>query len=109
MRHGKVEVLQFIFMVSSMSDDARERGQARYEQLFGKKRKFGPDDTSLDEFTVDHLFANVWSRPQLEMRQRSMITVALLAALGREHELVSHIKGARRLGITAEEVIELMI
>jgi 4-carboxymuconolactone decarboxylase len=109
MLHGKMSVLQLILMEASMTDDSRERGQAMYEQLFGKKRKFGPDATSLDEFTIDHLFANVWSRPQLEMRQRSMITVALLAALGREHELVSHIKGARHLGITDEEIIEIMI
>jgi 4-carboxymuconolactone decarboxylase len=73
--------------------DARERGQAVYKKLFGEKRKSKPDDTVLDDFTIEHLFADVWSRPNLEMRQRSMITVAMLAALGRDRELERHIEG----------------
>ena len=92
-----------------MSDNARERGQAIYKQLFGDEKKFKPDDTALDEFTIDHLFADVWGRPELPMRQRSMITVALLAALGRDRELAKHIDGALKLGVTRDEVIEIMI
>jgi alkylhydroperoxidase/carboxymuconolactone decarboxylase family protein YurZ len=54
------------------------------KKLFGEERKSKPDDTALDNFTIEHLFADVWSRPNLQMRQRSMITVALLAASGRD-------------------------
>ena len=43
------------------------------------------------------------------MRQRSMITVALLAGLGRDRELEKHIEGALHLGITRDEIIEIMI
>jgi 4-carboxymuconolactone decarboxylase len=92
-----------------MSDSARERGQAIYKKLFGDEREFKPDDTALDEFTIDHLFAGVWSRPQLPIRQRSLITVALLAALGRDRELAKHVDGALNLGVTRDEVIEVMI
>ena|SRR6266478_3845396 len=92
-----------------MSDSARERGQAVYKKLFGRKKKFERDHTALDEFTTDHLFANVWGRPNLEMRQRSIITVALLAALGRDRDLKRHIEGALHLGITRDEIIETMI
>jgi 4-carboxymuconolactone decarboxylase len=92
-----------------MSDSARERGQAVYKKLFDRKKKFERDHTALDEFTIDHLFADVWSRPNLEMRQRSMITVALLAALGRDRELARHIEGALNLGISLDEIIEIMI
>ena|SRR5438874_1325158 len=92
-----------------MNDSARERGQAVYKKLFGKKKKFERDHTALDELTIDHLFANVWSRPNLQMRQRSMITVALLAALGRDRELVRHIEGAFNLGITRDEITEIVI
>jgi 4-carboxymuconolactone decarboxylase len=91
-----------------MSDSARERGQAVYKKLFGEERKSKPGDIVLDEFTIDHLFANVWSRPNLEMCQRSMITVALLAALGRDRELKRHIEGALHLGIARDEIIEIM-
>ena len=92
-----------------MSGDARERGQAVYKKLFGEERKPKHDDTALDDFTIDHLFADVWSRPKLPMRQRSLITMALLAALGRDRELAKHIEGALNLGITRDEVIEIMI
>ncbi len=43
------------------------------------------------------------------MRQRSMITVALLAALGRDRELERHIEGALHLGISRDEIIEIML
>jgi|SRR6266850_1825427 4-carboxymuconolactone decarboxylase len=92
-----------------MSDSAREKGQAVYKKLFGEERESKPDDTALDGMTIDHLFAGVWSRPNLQMRQRSMITVALLAALGRDRELKRHIEGALHLGITRDEIIEIML
>jgi 4-carboxymuconolactone decarboxylase len=92
-----------------MSDSARERGQVVYKQLFGEKREPKPHDTAIDDFTIEHLFADVWSRPNLEMRQRSMITVAMLAVLGRDRELERHIEGALHLGITHDEIIEIMI
>ena len=90
-----------------MNNSARERGQAVYKKLFGEKRESKPDDTALDDFTIEHLFTDVWSRPNLQMRQRSMITVALLAALGRDRELPRHIEGALNLGITRDEIIEI--
>jgi 4-carboxymuconolactone decarboxylase len=92
-----------------MNDNARERGQAVYKKLFGEERESKPDDTALDDMTIEHLFADLWSRPNLQMSQRSMITVALLAALGRDRELARHIEGALHLGISREEVIEIMI
>jgi 4-carboxymuconolactone decarboxylase len=92
-----------------MSDSAKESGQAVYKKLFGEERESKPDDTALDDFTIEHLFADVWSRPNLEMRQRSIITVALLAGLGRDRELARHIEGALNLGITRDEIIEIMI
>ena len=87
---------------------ARQRGQRTYKQYFGHKRRMkGADD--LAKFTIDHLFANVWSRPGLSLRNRSMITVALLAAQGRDDELRSHLQGAANQGISAIEIEEIMI
>jgi alkylhydroperoxidase/carboxymuconolactone decarboxylase family protein YurZ len=45
----------------------------------------------------------------ISMRERSMITVALLAAQGRHEELISHIRGARDQGISKEQILEIMI
>jgi 4-carboxymuconolactone decarboxylase len=46
------------------------------------------------------LFGKVWTRPGLEMQERSMITLAGLIALNRENELRLHFRGARNLGIS---------
>lgn len=89
-------------------ETARERGLRIYEEVFGSPRSMeGADD--LAEMTVDHLFANVWSRPALNPRDRSLITVALLAAQGRDDELRSHLRGAENQGISEAEVQEIMI
>jgi 4-carboxymuconolactone decarboxylase len=100
-----------LFAKEERMDDreAWQRGQDQYRRLFGKERESREYDTDLDDFTIKHLFANVWSRPQLSMRERSMITVALLAALGRDNELRSHVKGADHQGITRDQLIEIMI
>ena len=92
-----------------MNDNARERGQAVYKKLFGEEKESKTDDTALDDMTIEHLFADVWSRPNMQMRERSVITVALLAALGRDRELERHIDGALNLGISRDEIIEIMI
>jgi alkylhydroperoxidase/carboxymuconolactone decarboxylase family protein YurZ len=86
-----------------------KRGQAAYKQLFGDEREFKCDETAVDDFTIEHPFADVWSRPNLQMRERSMITVALLAASGTDRELARHLEGGTNLGITQAEIIEIMI
>ena len=90
-------------------------GQEMYEMLFGKPAKLPL--IGLREFTVNHLFAHVWSRSRppidearmISLKQRSMITVSLLAAQGRSEELESHIRGALHQGISKEQVLEIMI
>jgi alkylhydroperoxidase/carboxymuconolactone decarboxylase family protein YurZ len=51
----------------------------------------------------------VWSRPGLDRRTRSLITIALLAALGQEHELGTHIRATRNTGATMDEVREALL
>jgi 4-carboxymuconolactone decarboxylase len=65
---------------------------------------------SLAEMTIDHLFADVWSREKyLSTKERSMITVALLAAQGRDDELQTHIGGAMNQGLKYAHIQEIMI
>jgi 4-carboxymuconolactone decarboxylase len=54
-------------------------------------------------------FGMFWSRPNLAIRDRSLCTVAQLAALGRTEELKAHLAGALNLGIKREELIEVLM
>jgi 4-carboxymuconolactone decarboxylase len=54
-------------------------------------------------------FGMFWNRPNLALRDRSLITVAMLAALGRQEELAGHLRGALNVGITREELIEVLM
>ena len=54
-------------------------------------------------------WGDVWSRDGLDRRTRSAMTLALLAALGRDHELEMHIRAARRNGLTSEEIGEVFL
>jgi alkylhydroperoxidase/carboxymuconolactone decarboxylase family protein YurZ len=51
----------------------------------------------------------LWSRPGLAVRDRSLVTVAQLAALGKLDELRAHLAGARSLGISQEELVEVLM
>jgi 4-carboxymuconolactone decarboxylase len=88
--------------------EARQRGQAVIKQLFGQERDMS-NPTAWDEITLDHLFGTIWSRPQLPIRDRSLIVVAALTALGKEPQLKRHLQGALNQGITREQIIEIMI
>jgi 4-carboxymuconolactone decarboxylase len=54
-------------------------------------------------------FGMFWSRPELPVRDRSLITVAMLAALGRQDELRGHLAGARNVGVSKEELVEVLM
>lgn len=56
-----------------------------------------------------YAWGEVWSRPGLDRRSRSMITLALLATLGHDHELAMHVRAAIRNGLTAEEISEVLL
>ncbi|MCL8382886.1 MULTISPECIES: carboxymuconolactone decarboxylase family protein [Xanthobacter] len=60
----------------------------------------------LAELTDNVLFGDIWERPGLAKRDRSLITVAALIALNRPDQLRSHIALARRNGVTEEEIVE---
>jgi 4-carboxymuconolactone decarboxylase len=60
----------------------------------------------LAELTDDVLFGDVWERPGLVKRDRSLITVAALIALNRPEQLRSHVQLARQNGVTETELVE---
>ena len=58
---------------------------------------------------MDYAFGDVWSRPQLSRRDRSLIVISALTALNMKHELEIHIGGALNHGLTPVEIQEVMI
>jgi 4-carboxymuconolactone decarboxylase len=69
---------------------------------------FGGIAPALAGYTENVLFGEVWERPGLSKRDRSLITVATLTALYRTNELPGHLKRALDNGVTRDELIEVM-
>jgi 4-carboxymuconolactone decarboxylase len=73
-----------------------------------KRSPFADVAPALGDYTDNVLFGEVWERPGLSKRDRSLITVATLVALYRTNELPFHIKRALENGVTKEELAELI-
>ena len=61
------------------------------------------------ELITRYAWGAVWGRPGLDRRSRSMITLGVLAALGRENEIEMHVRGAIRNGVTPAEIGEVLM
>jgi 4-carboxymuconolactone decarboxylase len=66
-------------------------------------------DADFQRFITEMAWGSVWSRPDLDRRTRSLITVSILAALGREHELALHLRASRNTGVTDREITEALL
>jgi 4-carboxymuconolactone decarboxylase len=92
-----------------------ERGlQVRREVLgddYVDRHMAAPDgfDRPLQELITEVAWGRVWDRPGLGRRERSLITVAMLTALGRPDELAVHVAAALRNGVTSEELQEALL
>jgi 4-carboxymuconolactone decarboxylase len=64
---------------------------------------------ALGSFAIDHVLGDLWSRPQLSRRDRSLIVVTFLASIGSTEELGLHVRGALNHGLTREEVEEIIL
>ena len=74
----------------------------------GARQAFGHVAPKLAEVTDEVLFGDVWRRPGLSPRDRSMITVASLISLYRINELPFHMKTALNNGVTKDELLEVI-
>jgi 4-carboxymuconolactone decarboxylase len=72
------------------------------------RKAFGHIAPALAEYTDDVLFGDVWERPGLSPRDRSLITVSSLVSLYRINELPFHVRKALENGVTREELIEVV-
>jgi 4-carboxymuconolactone decarboxylase len=71
------------------------------------RKAIGDIAPKLAELTDEVLFGDIWARPGLAPRERSIATVAALIALNRTEQLPFHLRRARDNGLTDEELIEL--
>lgn len=98
-----------------MSDDPYEEGmRVRREVLGDEHVDRAIEDTTkftaaFQEFITRNAWGAVWTRDGLDRRTRSAITLAILTALGREHELAMHVRAARTNGLTPEEISEVLL
>jgi 4-carboxymuconolactone decarboxylase len=81
-------------------------GPANTQQPRPSQAAIGDFAPKLAELTDNVLYGDIWERPQLSKRDRSLITVAALIALNRPDQLRSHLRIARQNGVTEEELIE---
>ena len=64
---------------------------------------------TFDELVTRHAWGNTWQRDGIDLRTRSIVTVSMLVALGRMHELKIHVRGALNNGVTPAELQEIFL
>jgi 4-carboxymuconolactone decarboxylase len=95
--------------------------ESRYEQGLRVRREvLGADhvaraqeqttafDADFQRFITETAWGSVWARPDLDRRMRSLVTIGILAALGRE-ELALHLRASRNTGATPREIAEVLL
>ena len=98
-----------------MENELYEKGMQTRREVLGdvyvdKAEKMKTDlDKDFQEYLTNNVWGAVWSRPGLTKRERSMITIALLTALGHEAELAFHIRATKNTGATEEDVKEVLL
>ena len=75
-----------------------ERAQARTTEF----------DADFQRFITETAWGSVWARPDLDRRTRSLVTIAILAALGRE-ELALHLRASRNTGVDPHDIAEVLL
>jgi 4-carboxymuconolactone decarboxylase len=98
-----------------MTDDPYDEGMRVRREVLGDEHVDRAVETATDftepfqDFITRFVWGSVWTRDGLDRRTRSAITLAVLTALGRDHELAMHVRAARRNGLTADEISEVLL
>lgn len=98
-----------------MSKEIFERGLAIRKDVLGKEfveKSFASADEfnlPMQELTTEYCWGYVWGREELPRKTRSMLNLAMIAALNRPHELKMHIKGALKNGVSKIEIREIFL
>ena len=81
-------------------------GDAHVERAEANKTPF---DADFQRYITEAAWGTVWTRPGLDRRTRHLITLAMVAALGKEHELALHIRATQNTGVTVDELKEVFM
>lgn len=81
-------------------------GNAHVDRAEANKTSF---DADFQQFITETAWGTIWSRPGLDRKTRHLLTIAMMAALGKEHELAMHIRATQNTGVTPEEVKEVLL
>jgi 4-carboxymuconolactone decarboxylase len=91
---------------TGMATRRRVLGDAHVDRAEASKTAF---DAPFQAMITDAAWGHVWSRDTISLRERSMLTIALLAGLGNDHELAMHIRATARTGASKEDVMEALL
>lgn len=98
-----------------MNESTHDRGMEVRREVLGDEH-VDRAIAKTTEFTADfqdlitrYAWGEIWSRPGLDRRTRSCITLTALVALGREEELAMHVRAALRIGLTPDEIKEVLL
>ena len=99
-----------------MDDDERaRRGMTVRREVLGDEHvdravaSTTPFTAPFQDFITRYAWGDIWSRPGLTRAERSLVTLAVLAAMQHEHELAMHVKAALRNGLTPEQIREVLL
>ena len=81
-------------------------GSEHVERVQARTTEF---DADFQRFITESAWGTVWAGPALDRRTRSLLTIALLAALGRGEELALHLRASQNIGVPQEEIAEALM
>jgi 4-carboxymuconolactone decarboxylase len=98
-----------------LADDRFEKGMAIRRSVLGvehvtraeaNKTEF---DADFQRIITESAWGTIWTRPGIDKKTRHLLTIAMLAALGKHDELAMHIRATRNTGVTSDEVREVLL
>ena len=98
-----------------MNRDAFEKGLKTRREDFGAEyvdqsiQNADEFNRPMQEFVTEYCWNEIWNRPGLDRKTRSIVNLAMITALNRPHELKLHIKGAINNGLTKDEIREIFL
>ena len=98
-----------------MPDNRYKEGMAVRKSVLGERHvaQTEADQTDFDadfqRFITETAWGSVWARPGLQKRTRHLLTIAMLAALGKHEELALHVRATPNTGVTRDEVKEVLL
>ena len=99
----------------TLPDKDYDKGLARRKEVMGETYvasalgKATAFTTPIQDYITRNAWGDTWQRPGLDLKTRSLVTVAFLTALGKQHELKAHVRGALNNGATPEEIQEVLL